>query len=76
MGNYKNSDVLDIIISGISTVQGNVVTGAMVTGKYAEVITPLALSSGVNTSLSINATMAGRVYAKYQNAFDDKSYYI
>jgi hypothetical protein len=76
MGNYKNSDVLDIIISGISTVQGNVVTGAMVTGKYAEVITPLALSSGVNTSLSINATMAGRVYSKYNTAFDDKSYYV
>lgn len=77
MGNYKNPNAIDIIISGADTMQGCCVVGATVTGKYSELHAPLNNTSGVAlpSSLNINATVAGRPYAKYNATGKTINYY-
>lgn len=67
MGNYKNPNAIDVVVSGSNTVQGGIVVGATPAGKYS-------VSDPVS-ALSIDATVAGRIYGKYKNTGSTINYY-
>ena len=74
MGNYKNPNVIDVIISGNNTIQGKITVTQTPTGKWGSVGSG---GSGINppNPQEINATVVGRTYLRLNTEFDNINYY-